>query len=108
MENKKQRTIKLKKKGADRPVERTNRDPHGNLFYHSSIHKGAIAGGIIGGIIFAFIAYMLAAGNWAVTGLGQIAASGKDAATLFGFALGSAVGGLIGSIYGIVVMLNKK
>lgn len=108
MENKKQSTLKLKKKGADRLIERTNRDPHGNLFYHSVIHKGAIAGGIIGGVIFAFIAYMFASGNWAVTGLGQIAASGNDAAIFFGFVLGSAAGALAGSIYGIVVMLNKN
>ena len=108
MEQNEKHSDNMKKTGAERLIQRTNRDPHGKLFYHPAIHKGAIAGGIIGGVLLAFVAYMFSSGNWAITGLGQIAASGNEAAVFFGFVLGSAAGGLAGSIYGISVMLNKE
>jgi hypothetical protein len=98
----------MKKPDADRLIKKTNKDPEGSMFYHPSILHNTIAGAVTGGIIIGAIAWMMAKGIIPVEGLGQMAASGIGAAAFLGFVTGSAIGGLIGSVYGIFAMLKKK
>lgn len=98
----------MKKPDADRLIKNTNFDPHENQFYHPTILRNAIVGAIIGGIITGALVWMIAKGVLPVEGLGQVASPGLGAAAFFGFITGSAIGGLIGSVYGIFAMLREK
>lgn len=107
-EMKKEDRNKMKKPGADFILAKPDHDPHGNVFYHPSVLKYAVAGAVAVGIIFGIAGWLLASGIIAVEGLGQIAAGGKDAATFLGFVAGSAVGGLSGSITALFFMPGKN
>ena len=106
MEHEKNKHSKTKKMGPDLVVETTDRDPHGNVFYHSSIFTFAVIGAITGGIIVAFVAWMVADGSWAVVGLGQMSASNRGPGAFFGFLVGSGIGGLLGAILGMRKMFR--
>jgi hypothetical protein len=99
---------KMKKPSADFIIERTNRDPHGNLIYDPSMLSLAVVGAIIGGITVGFIAWMVADGAWAVVGLGQMSAGNRGPAAFLGFVIGSGIGGLFGSIMGIYRALREN
>jgi hypothetical protein len=102
----KQEHKQMTKPDADRLISITNFDPNGNRIYHSIIKKGAIYGAVTGGILMGIVGYLLADGTWAIEGLGQMAAGGNDAATFFGFTVGSALGGLTGSLVGMYQMFR--
>ncbi|WP_424494079.1 hypothetical protein [Salinimicrobium sp. GXAS 041] len=99
---------KMKKPEPDLMLERTNRDPHGQLFYHPSILSMAITGAIIGGILLGFIAWMVADGAWSVVGLGQMSAGNRGPGAFFGFVVGSGIGGLFGGLLGIHSILREN
>ncbi|WP_156879250.1 hypothetical protein [Salinimicrobium xinjiangense] len=106
MEHEKKNHSPSKKPAPDLVLETTDRDPHGNLFYHPSIFTFAVAGAIIGGLIMAFLAWMIADGSWAVVGLGQMSAGNRGPGAFFGFVVGSGVGGLLGAILGMRKMFR--
>jgi len=106
MEHEKKKHSPSKKPAPDLMLETTDRDPHGNLFYHPSILKFALIGAVIGGAIMAFVGWMVANGNWAVVGLGQISAGNNGPAAFFGFVVGSGAGGLFGAICGMRKMFR--
>lgn len=106
MDSQKKQHEPHKKPSPDLVLETTNRDPHGNLFYHPSIFTFAVVGAIVGGLIVAFLAWMVADGSWAVVGLGQISSGNRGPGAFFGFVVGSGIGGLLGSVMGIRKMLR--
>lgn len=106
MEHEKHQHSKSNKMGPDLIVKTTDRDPHGNLFYHPSIFTFAVIGAITGGIIMAFVAWMVADGSWAVVGLGQMSAGNRGPGAFFGFLVGSGIGGLLGAILGMRKMFR--
>lgn len=83
-----------------------NHDPEGKPVYHPAIGKGALGGGLVGGILISLLAWLVASGVWPVEGLGQLSAGGRGAASLMGFIIGSAMGGLAGSLSGLAYMLS--
>lgn len=106
MEHKKSKHSPSKKPAPDLVLETTDRDPHGKLFYHSSILRFAVVGAIVGGAILAFVAWMVADGSWAVVGLGQMSAGNRGPGAFLGFVVGSGIGGLLGSLLGMRKMLR--
>lgn len=97
----------MKKSNADRNIE-TGKDPYGNGFYHPLILRNAIGGAVLGGIAFIVLVWLITKGIMPVEGWGQLSAVNLLAAVLFGLISGSAIGGLIGSVYGIFVMLKER
>lgn len=99
---------KMKKPEPDLMLERTNRDPHGQLFYHPSMLSMALTGAIIGGVLLGVIAWMVADGAWSVVGLGQMSAGNRGPGAFFGFVVGSGIGGLFGGLLGIRSTLREN
>lgn len=81
--------------------------PHA-VVYKPVILYAAIVGAAIFGLLLGISGYLIATGSWAIVDLGQISApfAGTTAITFAG--VGVAIGGLIGSLYGLSRMLNEQ
>lgn len=90
---------------ADFVIPVVNHDPQGNPIYHPAIGIRAFWGALIVGILCGSLAWLIASGTWPVTGLGQMASATPGVATYMGFVIGSAAGGLFGSLNGLRHML---
>ena len=79
--------------------------PHA-VVYKPIILNAALVGAVICGLIFGIVGYLIATGAWAIVDLGQISAPfpGTTAVTFAG--VGVALGGLIGSLFGLSQMLE--
>lgn len=106
--NEQQQQHMMKKMDADLLLPVQDYDPEGKRIYHPAIGKRAFWFGLIGGVIIAFVFWMVASGHWPVTGLGQMSSAQYGAAAFMGFAIGSAIGGLMGSLSGLGVMLREE
>jgi hypothetical protein len=85
---------------------------HSNVGPHAVIYKpiilyGALVGALVFGLAFGIVGFLIGGGYWPIVDLGQLSApfSGTTAVTLGG--VGVALGGLIGSLYGLHRMLKK-
>ncbi len=82
--------------------------PPKNILNHPVILKSTISGIILTGIMVAGGAWLLSAGVLGNEEPLRITSINPGIFTLIGFIAGSAVGGLIGIVYGIFLMLKEK
>ncbi|WP_324720438.1 hypothetical protein [Salinimicrobium sp. HB62] len=85
----------------------SNEGPH-QVIYRPIILHAAVIGALIVGLALGVVGYLIAEGSWAIVDLGQLSAPfvGTTAVTFAG--VGVALGGLIGSLFGLHRILKDS
>lgn len=103
----KKKPPQIKKLNADL-INKFNKYPQENIYNHPIILKSTFSGAIMVGIIVALVAWIFSAGILGTEEPVKITSMNPDIFVFIGFITGSAIGGLIGNVYGIFQMLKKK
>ncbi|MHA6278768.1 hypothetical protein ACXYMT_01180 [Salinimicrobium sp. CAU 1759] len=84
----------------------TNEGPHA-VIYKPIILHAALIGALIVGLALGVVGYLIAEGSWAIVDLGQLSAPFVGTTTITFAGVGVALGGLIGSLFGVHRILKE-
>lgn len=79
-----------------------------NISNHPIVVKSTISGAILTGILVAVVAWLYSSGMTGIEEQVNATAMNTGAFTIIGFVSGSAVGGLVGNVFGIFLMLKER
>ena len=88
------------KKEEDLKAGFSNEGPH-YVIYKPVILHGALIGAAVLGLGLGIVGYLIATGDWAITDLGQLSAPFAETTAVTFAGVGVALGGLIGSLFGL-------
>lgn len=84
-----------------------NEGPH-SVIYRPIILHAALIGAVVMGLALGLMGYLIAEGSWAIVDMGQLSAPFPATTAITFGGVGVAIGGLIGSLYGLSQMLKTS
>ncbi len=86
-------------------INKVNKYPQENIINHPIVLKSTVSGALLTGIIVAVIAWVFSS---EITNWENLSFISPGIFIIIGFISGSAVGGLVGNLYGIFLMLKER